>query len=451
MDYGGPATLYDMETNWNYTAAFNNLTLAYNNQLNSAGRNVTFNSCNIVSNFGPFPTMTQSWVMNDCTFSPGINMEVDKIIDVFTMNNCDFGGGTATVQTASCNLMTFNNVSLGTTWTTTNTVLNTCTISSLVLGPVTYGVAQSLTATNCSIAAISYGSYTDSGAVNNSGSLGTNGVTMNNGVMRFDLATYFSSLPIRWAVPGSIIFWQDNVNGWAEPSFRIAAVTQDPLTTDVLVSLANVPPTNLTGGFPKIPSNATGLLVRPHPMKSCTFRSCTGAEPMLASLNVAPAGAPFGSYQTFTYTSGAAKGDHQGKYPLFGNLVSLVIAVTHAYSGSLTFSVAPSWPILDSVNNSTVPGGNAGTIFYDAVVNAHTAGTRTITLAGVTGTQSGDSGLAVPDSVQTWFTGPNAGQGPFFSSDVSGTDPNVSVTVTWITDQYFPTKVIGPLRLSLHS
>lgn len=441
LDYGGPATLYDLDSKWDYTVVFNGLTIAYNDELNASGRSLTFNTCSFVSKFGPFPSVNQSWIVNSCTFSAGVNMEVDKIIDVFTMNTVDLGGGTLTIQTASCNLMTLNNVSLGSMWCTTNNVLNNCTISTvLTLGPVNYGVSQSLIVTNCSIASIGYASYTDTGSVSNSGSLNTNGVTMNNGVMRFNLSTYFSGLPVRWAVPGSIIFWQDATNGWAEPSFRVAAVTQDPVTNDVLLALANVPPTNLTGGFPLLPSNATGYLVRPHPMKSCTFRNCTGAEVQVASLNNAPAGAPFGSYQTLTYTS-TMGATHQPSYAVFGNLTSLSVNVNRAYAGAgaLSFSVGPSWPVLNVTNNSTVPGGSAGTIFYDAVVNAKSSGLRTITLAGVTGSQAGDTGLTVTSSQQTWFTGPNAGLGPFFSADVSGTDPNVSVTVTWQTDQYFPT------------
>ena len=438
MDYGGPATLYDLDAKWDYTAVFNNLTIAYNDELNASGRSLTFNNCTSISDFGPFPSVNHDWTLNSCTFGTNVGMEVDKEIDNLTINGGTFGS--AVVQTASVNLMTFNNVTLGTMWCGTNTVLDGCTISVLVLGPTNFGVSQSLIATNCSIASISYGSYTDTGSVGGTGSLNTNGVTMNNGVMRFNLSTYFSGLPVRWAVPGSIIFWQDATNGWAEPSFRVAAVTQDPVTNDVLLALANVPPTNLTGGFPLLPSNATGYWVRPHPMKSCTFRNCTGAEVQVASLNSAPAGAPFGSYQTLTYTS-TMGATHQPHYAVFGNLTSLSVNVAHAYAGAgaLSFSVGPSWPVLNVTNNSTVPGGSAGTIFYDAVVNAKSSGLRTITLAGVTGSQAGDTGLTVTSSQQTWFTGTNAGLGPFFSTDVSTSDPNVSVTVTWQTDQYFPT------------
>lgn len=454
IDLGGPATLYALDAAWDFTAVFNNLTIAYNANLNAHGRSLTFNNCTFAGT-GPFPSVNHDWTLNNCVWTNNFSMEVDKEVEVLVVNGGTIGSGSSLiVQSSSVNLMTVNNIAVGTVYCGTNSVFTGCTIGNLVLGPSTYGVSQSIVVTGCSVATLGYASYIDSGNVSNTGSLGANGVTMNNGVMRFSLASYRSGQAVLWAVPGAIIFWDDNLNGWYQPSFRVAAVAQDAATTDVLVSLAAVPPTNAAGGFPSIPNTATGYWVRPHPMQSCTFRNCTGAEVQMASLNNAPGGAPFGSYQTLTYTT-AMGATPQPAYAVIGNLKSLGISVPRAYAGagSLSFNVGPSWPVLNATNNSTLTSSDVGTIFYTAAVNAKASGLRTVTLSGVTGSQSGDSGLTVPDSSQTWFTGANAGAGPGFSADVSGIDPNVSVTVTWQTDQYFPTSqsatTLG-LRLRLH-
>lgn len=68
---------------------------------------------------------------------------------------------------------------------------------------------------------------------------------------------------------------------------------------------------------------------------------------------------------------------------------------------------------------------------WGPVINLKIAGERVITPAGVTGTQTGDSGLTLPEAV--WFA---QGYQPYVGTDISGESgvgPSVSIEI--ITDQ----------------
>jgi hypothetical protein len=101
-----------------------------------------------------------------------------------------------------------------------------------------------------------------------------------------------------------------------------------------------------------------------------------------------------------------------------GTVVSLQYNVTHAYGGgTLTFHLSEfdNWPYNSNVSNQTEQ-------FYGGTVDATVAGITTITKSGFLG--------------DAWLCSVSL-SGPQYSSDISGTDPNVSITVTINTDQGF--------------
>ena len=84
-----------------------------------------------------------------------------------------------------------------------------------------------------------------------------------------------------------------------------------------------------------------------------------------------------------------------------------------------------------SFDGRTVPTvmSDGSEAWYVPIINAATEGERIITPSGVTGAQSGDSGLSLPDAT-AWLSGAQGG-GQFFSAAVSG----AVVTQEFITDQ----------------
>jgi hypothetical protein len=115
---------------------------------------------------------------------------------------------------------------------------------------------------------------------------------------------------------------------------------------------------------------------------------------------------------------------------LWGNISSVSFNVTKAYSnaGALSFNA------LSLFNNAPVILSDYSQIAYGPIINAKVSGNRVITLPGVTGTQSGDSALSVPDASVSWFTGILTGA---MSKDISGESQAgwPSITVTIQTDQ----------------
>lgn len=431
IDCGGPATLYAIRPEFDATHVYNDFTFVQQGQSSASGRNIELNRVKAVGPGGIFPTVTETWAANDCDFS-ACTIEVDKIATSVTFHNTNVN--VLQVQSSSVDLLTISGTShiqiaLGSPKELVVTA--GVTIEQQSFGPTTYGRCDEISLAgatiNAFIGGISYGGVLDKGE-GDAGINNTAGVSMSGGVITIP-ATYRGTGPVPWAIPGGNCFLSDE-NNWAGPTFRIISISR--VGGNTLVK------TNLSGGFPSLPNNATKLYVFAHPAPKATFRSCAGANE-LTSLNQAPARAPLWSWQKFTYTSGVAQGAVQPKYPIWGDLVRLTATITNPYSGvgALTFRIAPSLPVIEADNNPT------STVFYEPQLNAKMAGTRVVTKASVANGQTGDQ-LTVADAVQWWITGVNAGAGPSFSADASGTEPNVTVDVLWEADQRIPgTRSIG--------
>lgn len=430
----GAAALYAINPTWDTEVTYQgDLTITSPTPMDATGRDVTFDGTSFPGGAftdsgqaGFFPTQNQSARLLNCDLSTCV-VEADKLVTSIKIVNTLIN--VLGFQSSSIELLTVGAGSviqllLG---TPKKTVIDAgATIERLIPGATNFGYSEELIIYGAVINQFDSGGALEAGTAD-AGVNNSPGVSMSNGAITIP-RSYINSGgilgPPPWGVPGARLFWSDET-GWIGDSFQVVGITGD--ATNVYVQ------TDWRGGFPTPPFNATKIRIRTHPAPKFTCRGAAGSDVQIPGFNVAPAGVPLFSYQRVTYTSGAAHAAAQPGYNVWGNLSSLSINVTHAYGGggALTFAVGPSWPIINSLNNPGV------TIFYDAVVNAKIAGERIVRLSGVTGSQSGDTGLAVPDPVETWFTGGNAGLGPAFSADVSGTDPNVAVVVTFQTDQGF--------------
>ena len=215
---------------------------------------------------------------------------------------------------------------------------------------------------------------------------------------------------VRWAIPGTNLFWSGTF--LSETAFRIIDVTEDATNTYIQTSLA--------GGFPALPMSNGKLGIRVHPAPKITCSNCTGGAAAV-SLSQAPAGAPIYSYSKRIYTGDSSFTSHA----IWGKVTNIKFNATTPYTGATN-------PIrMEFVQGIVKSDGSAA--FYHPFIDLRTAGLRTVTPSGVTGAQSGDSALALPDP-STWFA---HRANPAFQPTISGEPSSVwpTVTIEIITDQ----------------
>jgi hypothetical protein len=289
------------------------------------------------------------------------------------------------------------------------------------LGPWAYGITE-------------YAEIRD--AVVTSQILGSPGLaaSLTDGDLTYEgdgLFRYTGSGPVSWFIPGAV-----GVIGTATPfyrhsPFRILSVTSESGETggDVLIQ------TTLTGDeLPEV-SNIENVSLLRHSAPNLTVVNCTGCRDAI-NLSLAPPNSPYGIIwrETLTLNGGTQFGF------LMGRLVHLKVNVQQAYTGvasALTlrlggtfggFLIKGDWT---SARNESSP----------SQINLKVAGERIITPEGVTGVQSGDTGL-------DFYTGGvwmSASFGVFIGNgssavDISGEDASVRpiVTVEMLTDQEIP-------------
>jgi hypothetical protein len=414
----GPAKLFQMHQNWAATHTYNNLVVVSTPTLtNLIGQNVNVNNvtCPV---FGLNPTQTQNATFTNYSV-PNIAWELDKIIENITLNNCTLHQLSG-ANSSSPNVLTMNSttISAGPNIGAKTIIANGCTLSGgLHIGPGSYGVATgSATFTSCVI-----DSLDTFGGVAETDLAGTGAYTMSGGVIS-RVKSAGTGAPPQWAVPGGWCYF----GGYraASSAFQVLDVTDDG--TNIHIQ------TNLAGGFPAQFTNggsSTPIKAQTCPSTKFSFVGCTGSDVAVGLSGSVPAKRPYCSYWNFTY-QGVAWKSTQAIIPLWGKVVSIVINVSTAFTGTgaLSMNFGPPF-VLDSTNHVVQWTGFA--------VDLKTAGTRTITPSGVTGTAGLDSGLTLPDAT-TWMVGDQFQ--PTLSADISGQSVGLYpvVTITIITDQGIP-------------
>jgi hypothetical protein len=437
-DYGGPATLYAMDPGWNCKLTINGLTVVEDTQYAGIGRTINFDSCTFKGlnrNEGPFPTVTQSWTMNNCDNSQA-QMEVDKEVTLLTITNSTLY--TLAFQSASVDRLTMDSCTMvsgsilfGTPKTA---VITNSTIQDFRPGAITYGSSTEVIANNCVIGSITLSGVVNKG-YNNDGFAAH--FTMSGGVITIPTANV--ALSNTWTIPGALVNFTD-ADRISVLQFKILDVSQD--ANGVYVH------TDQSAGFPPINNSNPGQFgINIHPCPKLTMTNCSATAPagtfdssIAYGLSQAPQGAPIGSYYQM-FVNGSVV--DSPSMPVWGTLKSASMNVTAAYSG------ADATVTMDGFGTffwMTEPDRSGWNIYsYVPLINLKATGKRLLQVVGlthtVTGTQSGDANLDIP--IAPMWVGSTAG--PHMVNDISGESPGFfpSATVIITTDQNTPQPVIS--------
>lgn len=432
MDPGGPATLYVYPTSWDATIVFKDLTVdAFYGQSYSQGRNVTFQDVSMTGIHCPVPTQneTYTWLRVTATFC---QIETDKIVKTWNITN-----STLTKVTVQSSAFDTINVSGSTVnqWAGSPKKLNidgTSIATTFQVGTTAYGASDESICTNCSVTT----SFSTSvpaqqvNATNRSWSMSGGVITIPN-AYSWNPCCNESETQTRVFVPGSYFVWSGGGGGGT-----VAQVGRIVKVVDVTQDVDNIYiQTSDAGGFPTGTWTTNGLSVFPHPAPKLTV-SFTGSPPNSAlAVNGCPAQAPIYSCFNFTYTGGAAGSSTEGfTQPLWGVIDTFTFTnnVPYTNTGSLGWTMTRfgNWQTLRA-NLTTQTWGNTNMI-NTKLPSSGGGGTRTLTSAGATGTQTGDS-IPTPAS-DGWFGG--ATNGPVFTTNTPSDSPQVTVTLR--TNQQLP-------------
>jgi hypothetical protein len=181
-------------------------------------------------------------------------------------------------------------------------------------------------------------------------------------------------------------------------------------------------PTNFTATF--------AMTFLPHPCPRLTMVNCTGAR-FAADMAGAPPDIPIFSYFKRAYAGLALNVNTQEKCVyIAGKLLSWTINVLKPYTGSGTNYVCQL-----SIAGFATSGGITYPTYIAQTIDLKTAGLRTITASGVTGSVGADSISAIP----FWLSGGHfvqTGVSPGFGSAAGDTMANTPFFVmTAQTDQ----------------
>lgn len=405
-DCGGPATLYKLHPSWNAQFTYRGPTIDQTQfQTYAMGRSVTYDGVTFTGLFGAVPTQDGVWRIVDCDLSTCL-VEADKIVETVDVDNSQID--TLQFQSSSIDLLQIRNGSVidDLQGTPKRAVFNDSIFGNCTLGTSQYGRADSAAAYNCvfsTLRGVGYGESDGGAGVNNAYSIGSGVITVPS-----------SKWPVRWAVPGTNCFW-GNTSEWGR-SFRVLNVTQD--ASNVYAQ------TDWIGGFPAAPVEpGNKLYIHVHP---CPLWSGTGNTGCADAVDLSQSGAqnrPLYEYTRRTYDGSV---QNPALVTIRGDVVSIKVNVTTPYTGVLgTYKIQLYSKYVDSSNV-------AGEYSFRSV-NLKIAGERVITPSGVTGNQSGDDDLSLPDT-STWLSGSLLVQ---FTSDISGESAGVrpSVTVEVETNQ----------------
>lgn len=407
-DAGGPATIYALDSSWDIRVQYIGLTFdtsLFTSHVNNLGRYVSFDGVSFGSNaFCSIPSQNYSYNVSNSSMSNCAG-EFDKLVHTATYNNVTFNN--MDIQSSSNdNLVVINSTFDRINGTPKNATITGSTINTFKPGPFAYGRGDSITITSSTIGTWEGdGGYIDKGwdegGFNNDYiiSAGTGIITVANSIGA-----------MRWAVPGTNLFWSAQVTG--PYAVQVTDVTQDASNTYIS--------TTYTGAtWPAVPLATGKLYVQVHPAPRFTCTGCAG-DPVAVDLNNAPAGAPLYSYSQRQYTTSGSK----PSFTLWGTVTSATFDVTQAFGGGGALTMTTSSSVL-------LPDYSASS--YSAVVNLKQTGTRLVTPSGVTcngsaGACSGDSGLTLPNAV-SWLSNIIAAS---YSTSWSG---SMTLTTTIQTDQ----------------
>jgi hypothetical protein len=397
LDLGGPATIYKMDPHWNCSNKIYGLTVKTSAGVLFNGRHVEYVDCYFD---GPsWPTMCQTHVARRCRF--GGQVEVDKGIEFIKYENCT--ASLIIVQSSSVDRFELEGCKLSNSLngTAKNTVVRSCDMPGLFVGPLGYGQMESLLIENSRIGSIAI-----------TGSVGT------LSQFRLTAGTFImpkaKTGPVLWATPGGWMRW-GNSEITGQP-FKILDLREDG--TNVYIDTT-------------LPANATIPISAYSPFTTTKIRAYRPNIRVINShgcpeiIDMMSSDGAWGTYAKRTYTGsfGQAPGFH-----VWGQLVYVKINVLRAYTGALSSLTVKT---NQNLNIFTIKDDNTSYKF-GATVNLKIAGERVIAPGSTTGGQTGDSLPSVDNLFIVDYTD-NGVWGAYLSGNISGetrdTWPIVSIEV----------------------
>lgn len=415
-DEGGPGTIYLMPSNWNANLEFRGLTfnIVGGSPWYAKGREVKFLDCTTVTGT-IIPTANKKWTLSGSAASFPVITEFDKMLEEVVIEDGAFFDQPF-IQ-SSFSLLTIDNGDITTlNCTPRHTVVkNGSTIGAVNLG-VSYGRSEYYQQDGGTIGAFSVVS-TDNPLSNYAGS---GSILTNPGV----------GIP-PFAIPGTNMTVSGQYS--SEAGFTIGGVTINA-TNDGIIMYTTL--TDAAAMISTLPGASKKL--RSHPCPRLRLTNVTGCAKALDWSQPGAYDRPYASYSKRSYDQTMTAG--QEGVPVWGRLTSLKINVVQAYSGAalglLRMSRFANFPVI-------LPDYSTST--YGPVINLKIAGERIITPSGVTGTQTGDTGLALPNAL-AWFTGDMT---PYIDGDLSA--GTMFVTIEYIMDQGVIKDSSTRLSLRAHS
>jgi Pectate lyase superfamily protein len=250
VNVGGPATIYALGPMFDAQQTILGLEVKANATNDNgvvfmdAGRSLVMDGMKF-DGLGPSPSVGQSVVIRNSYF--GTNNEIDKVISYVEYDNDT--GQQLVVQSAAPTTLVVNNSTFGNLiGTAQNTSIQRSTIGLLYVGPLAFGVGQSLSISNSNIATMKPSDL----AINPSE------VSFNNGTFRVATTSPNVADVYRWAVPGHKYFFayyygaiQATDDNGHITSFKVLDVRQDATYTYVDTDLgATLPAPTFLGGHP---------------------------------------------------------------------------------------------------------------------------------------------------------------------------------------------------------
>ena len=384
QDYGGPASIFNMEQTWVQNVRVYGLTVGTTGA--GVGNYFSARSIELVdmtfANSGDVAVSAcERAIFRNCYVKNSIASNLfgfDKDISYCELINCTIETPTVAPVTGSLDRIIIDGCeiygTLGNTAPKEFAIRNSYIQNMVVVS--TYGPGGILVLENNRIPSFTYG-FSDCwiSAADLSFSAGT-----------FYMANTSPNIALMWimAVPGAQCFCMFGANGAGAYPFLVTGARQDGTNTYMDTTLQALPPTQLTLGGETWPFYG----ICSHPCARLSAKNNTGCAAVIDASKGQEDNPALSYYKRVFTGSTSAAFTYDGI--VIGNNVQITINVIQAYSGvqsTLNFGFL-SLNVITDLSAGTVTS-------YSLGVNAKIAGKRTLTPAGTTGSQSGDNISAI--------------------------------------------------------
>lgn len=405
VDYGGPATIYSLQSVWDIDLSIYGMHFGTGYQGRFDGRSIKIFDCKF-DNFNPAPSVLKFGLLERCTFSNVTQIELDKLIETVIFKDCFHSVNSLVVQSASVDHLIidggfYSAIGLG----ARNNVIKNASVNIAAFG-TNFGRVESVLLENSRINSIT--TFSQSSLISD--------CTMSNGTISIPItASGVLAFPVPWAVPGQDMDVTGAPDQRFGAPFKVLDLYRDATHTFIVTTLPQA------AAMPAIPAASPAGAIGAHPCANLTVIDCVGCAEILEMNETY--NAPLKSRSRRSY--GGFWPILLNTVPAWGALVRITINVVRAYTGAsqpqCRFSFNASG--LDLIDPVTL-----NVVTYNPVIDMKTAGIRVIEPGLVIGAVGAD---VIPVPLAYWFikADPNGYAHDDTSADPINQQPIVEVTV----------------------